>query len=92
MDRGELKKNPAGRGGQGDEVLNIGIRPAEIAFADVAYGARYGTIGVFPYLLGEGLNNRIKTLKKVSNGCLNFERFRKRDLLIMTYSKKGKEK
>ena len=38
--------------------------------------------------VAEGLNNRIKTLKKISNGCLNFERFRKRVLLIMTYSKK----
>lgn len=37
--------------------------------------------------IAEGLNNRIKTLKKISNGCLNFERFRKRVLLIMTYSK-----
>ena len=56
MDRGELKEDPAGRGGQGDEVLDIGVRPAEIAFADVAYGARYGTVGVFPYLLGECLS------------------------------------
>ena len=39
--------------------------------------------------VAEGLNNRIKTLKKISNGCLNFERFRKRVLLTMTYSRKG---
>jgi len=36
---------------------------------------------------GAGLNNGIKTRKKISNGCPNFERFRKRVLLIMTYSK-----
>lgn len=38
--------------------------------------------------VAEGLNNRIKTLKKISNGCTNFARFRKRALLILTYSKK----
>ena len=38
--------------------------------------------------VAEGLNNRLKTLKKISNGCTNFERFRKRILLILTYSKK----
>ncbi len=38
--------------------------------------------------VAEGLNNRIKTLKKISNGCLNFDRFRKRVLLILTYSPK----
>ncbi len=37
--------------------------------------------------IAEGLNNRVKTLKKISNGCLNFERFRKRVLLILTYSR-----
>lgn len=38
--------------------------------------------------VAEGLNNRIKTLKKISNGCLNFDRFRRRALLILTYSGK----
>ena len=37
--------------------------------------------------VAEGLNSRIKTLKRISNGCINFERFRKRVLLIMTYGK-----
>lgn len=37
--------------------------------------------------IAECLNNQIKTIKKVSNGCLNFERFRKRVLLCLTYSK-----
>ena len=37
--------------------------------------------------IAEGLNNQIKSLKKISNGCLSFDRFRKRILLILTYSK-----
>ncbi len=38
--------------------------------------------------VAEGLNNQIKTLKKISNGCLNFDRFRKRILIVLTYAKK----
>ncbi len=37
--------------------------------------------------IAECLNNQIKTIKKISNGCLNFERFRKRVLLILTYAR-----
>ena len=56
---------------------------------EIANGlARTQTGHRFSNGVAEGLNNRIKTLKKISNGCLNFERFRKRVLLIMTYSKK----
>ena len=55
---------------------------------EIANGfARTQTGRRFSNGVAEGLNNRIKTLKKISNGCLNFERFRKRVLLAMTYSK-----
>ena len=37
--------------------------------------------------IAECLNNQIKTIKKISNGCVNFGRFRKRVLLVLTYSK-----
>ena len=57
---------------------------------EIANGfARTQTGRRFSNGVAEGLNNRIKTLKKISNGCLNFERFRKRVLLIMTYAGKG---
>lgn len=35
--------------------------------------------------VAEGNNNKLKTLKKLSNGLTNFERFRKRALLIFSY-------
>jgi transposase len=38
--------------------------------------------------VAEGLNNQIKTIKKLANGYDNFGRFRKRVLLALTYSKK----
>ncbi|MBQ7243450.1 MAG: ISL3 family transposase [Bacilli bacterium] len=35
--------------------------------------------------VAEGNNNKLKSLKKLSNGLTNFERFRKRALLIFSY-------
>ena len=35
--------------------------------------------------VAEGNNNKLKTLKKLSNGLTNFDRFRKRALLIFSY-------
>ncbi len=43
----------------------------------------------FSNAIAEERNKDAKTLKTISNGCLNFSRFRKRALLILTYSKKG---
>ncbi len=43
----------------------------------------------FSNAVAEERNKDAKTLKTISNGCLNFSRFRKRILLILTYSKKG---
>ena len=55
---------------------------------EIANGfARTQTGRRFSNGVAEGLNNRIKTLKKISNGCLSFDRFRRRVLLILTYSK-----
>ena len=34
----------------------------------------------------EGMNNKIKTMTKIAHGYINFERFRKRILLIYRYS------
>lgn len=42
----------------------------------------------FSNSIAEERNKDTKTLKTISNGCLNFARFRKRVLLILTYSKK----
>ena len=42
----------------------------------------------FSNAIAEERNKDAKTLKTISNGCLNFARFRKRVLLILTYSKK----
>ena len=42
----------------------------------------------FSNAIAEERNKDAKTLKTISNGCLNFSRFRKRVLLILTYSKK----
>ena len=38
--------------------------------------------------IAEGLNNQLKTILKSAYGYHNFERFRKRAMLMMTYSKK----
>ncbi|MCQ2794321.1 MAG: ISL3 family transposase [Bacilli bacterium] len=38
--------------------------------------------------IAEGLNNQLKTITKSAYGYHNFERFRKRAMLILTYSKK----
>ncbi|NCA95452.1 MAG: hypothetical protein EOM74_00565 [Methanomicrobia archaeon] len=38
--------------------------------------------------IAEGLNNQLKTILKSAYGYHNFDRFRKRALLIMTYNKK----
>ena len=43
----------------------------------------------FSNAIAEERNKDAKTLKTISDGCLNFSRFRKRVLLILTYSKKG---
>ena len=57
--------------------------------AQIANGLAANQLGVrLSNGIAEGLNNQIKTLKKVANGCTNFERFRKRVLLSLTYSKK----
>lgn len=39
--------------------------------------------------IAEGLNNQLKTILKNAYGYHNFERFRKRAMLIMTYKHKG---
>lgn len=38
--------------------------------------------------IAESINNQLKTIIKSAYGYHNFERFRKRSLLIITYSKK----
>ncbi len=40
--------------------------------------------------MAEGLNNQLKTIIKSAYGYHNFDRFRKRAMLIMTYGKKPK--
>lgn len=42
--------------------------------------------------IAEGLNNQLKTIIKSAYGYHNFDRFRKRSMLIMTYSNKHKKK
>ena len=37
--------------------------------------------------IAEGLNNQLKTIIKAAYGYNNFERFRKRALIIITYKK-----
>ena len=38
--------------------------------------------------IAESINNQIKTITKAAYGYTNFERFRKRDMLIITYKKR----
>jgi len=38
--------------------------------------------------IAESINNQIKTITKAAYGYLNFERFRKRVMLIITYKKR----
>ncbi len=58
--------------------------------AQIANGLAKNQMGVrLSNGVAEGLNNQIKTLKKIANGCTNFDRFRKRVLLCLTYSKNG---
>jgi len=42
--------------------------------------------------VAETINNHIKSITKAAYGYRNFERFRKRTMLIITYSKSHKEK
>lgn len=51
------------------------------AFSKIDNGRHYTNA------IAESLNNHLKTILKISYGCHNFERFRKRALLISTYSK-----
>jgi transposase len=42
--------------------------------------------------IAEIINNHIKSITKAAYGYRNFERFRKRCMLILTYAKPNKEK
>ncbi len=42
--------------------------------------------------VAENINNHIKSITKAAYGYRNFERFRKRTMLILTYAKPQKEK
>ena len=37
--------------------------------------------------IAENINNQLKTIMKSANGYKNFDRFRRRAMLIITYSK-----
>ena len=76
--------------GSGSPLLESVGRSYRKWRAQIANGLAKNQMGVrLSNGVAEGLNNQIKTLKKIANGCTNFDRFRKRVLLCLTYSKDG---